>query len=162
MSEGSPGGVTRGGRHLIIEGRAGISAPLLAGFSLALVGVIAQDPTNFRWPGIALVVLMIPIFCFLGAIRAGYRARSMLDAESDLAEAEANHRRYLWWGYVTFLAFGAGLFSLWVCIAIIVAPPTSGGHEVAFRWVAFAMAIAASINELVIIAARIPKARRIR
>ena len=173
MSEGLGGGVTTGARQLIMEGRAGISAPLLAGFSLALVGVIAQDPTHFRWPGVALAALMIPIFCFLGAIRAGYRTKSALYMLSDSAEAETklpdqgklrtqepredrHHGSYLRWGYLTFFAFGAGLFSLWVCIALTVAPPTPGGQEAAVRWVAFAMAIAASIFELAILVAAIP------
>src|SRR6201997_3110896 len=57
-----------------IEGRAGIAAPVLAGFSLALVGVIAQDPTHFRWPGATLAALMIPIFCLLYVARVGTRA----------------------------------------------------------------------------------------
>jgi hypothetical protein len=43
-----------------IEGTAGMAAPLLAGFSLALVVVIAQDPTHFRWPGATLAALIVP------------------------------------------------------------------------------------------------------
>jgi hypothetical protein len=183
MSE-SPGGVPRGSRQQIIEGRAGIAAPLLAGFSLALVGVIAQDPTHFRWPGATLAALMIPIFCFLGTIRAGYRMMRKHSTVSDLVEAETrlsennmtndydqgksrvleslekDYRSYVRWGYLTFFAFSAGLFWLWVCIAMTVAPPSSGVRETVFRWVAFAIAIAAGINELAIIMAAIRHDRK--
>jgi len=124
-----------------IEGRASIAAPVLAGFSLALVGVIAQDPTHFRWPGATLAALMIPIFCLLYVARVGTRARgiTVTDRRSYGAYGVLSRR--------TSLLFGIGICALWACIAMTAAPPLSGGQETAFRWVAFALAIAAGIVE---------------
>jgi hypothetical protein len=124
-----------------IEGRAGIAAPVLAGFSLALVGVIAQDPAHFRWPGATLAALMIPIFCLLYVARVGTRARgiSVVDGRSSAAYDKLSRR--------TSLLFGTGICALWACIAMTAAPPLSGGQETAFRWVAFALAIAAGMVE---------------
>lgn len=124
-----------------IEGRAGIAAPVLAGFSLALVGVIAQDPTHFRWPGATLAALMIPIFCLLYVARVGTRARGITVADKrSYAAYNVLSRR-------TSLLFGIGICALWACIAMTAAPPLSGGQETAFRWVAFALAISAGIVE---------------
>jgi hypothetical protein len=120
-----------------IEGTACIAAPLLAGFSLALVGVIAQDPTHFRWPGATLAALMVPIFCLLYAVRVGARARGIID------ERKRGYKEYDKLSRLTVLMYGIGIWSLWVCIAMTAAPPLSGGQEVAFRWLAFALALAA-------------------
>jgi hypothetical protein len=141
----------------MIEGTAGIAAPVLAGFSLALVGVIAQDPTHFRWPGATLAVLMAPIFCLLYAVRVGTRVRGIAsgDAEGLYAVRVGTRARPLSFGESTyeilsrrtFLMYGIGISSLWACIGMTAAPPDSGGREMAFRWVAFALAIAAGIVE---------------
>lgn len=34
-----------------------IAAPLLGGFSIAMIGVVAQASDRFRWPGISLTLL---------------------------------------------------------------------------------------------------------
>jgi hypothetical protein len=127
----------------LIEGTTGIAAPVLAGFSLALIGVIAQDPTHFRWPGATLAALTIPIFCLLYAVRVGARARGIAgETNYDKKVYEILSRR-------TVRMYGIGICSLWACIAMTVAPPLSGEREVAFRWAAFALAIAASAVEAV-------------
>lgn len=127
----------------LIEGTTGIAAPVLAGFSLALVGVIAQDPTHFRWPGATLAALMVPIFCLLYAVRVGARARGIIgETDYDKEAYEILSRR-------TVRMYGIGIGSLWACIAMTVAPPLSGEREAAFRWAAFALAIAASVVEVV-------------
>ena len=104
-----------------IEGRASIAAPVLAGFSLALVGVIAQDPTHFRWPGATLAALMAPIFCLIYAVRVGTRARlSALRGRRDAYHVLSRR---------TFLMYGIGISSLWACIGMTAAPPVSGGRK---------------------------------
>jgi hypothetical protein len=124
-----------------IEGRASIAAPVLAGFSLAMVGVIASGPAHFRWPGATLAALMIPIFCLLYVARVGSRALGIVVADRGSYVAyDVLSRR-------TSLLFGIGICALWACIAMTAAPALSGGQETAFRWVAFALAIAAGIVE---------------
>jgi hypothetical protein len=127
----------------LTEGTTSIAALVLAGFSLALVGTIAQDPTHFRWPGATLAALTVPIFCLLFAVRVGARARGVA--------AEPNYDKevyeILWRRAVG--EYGIGISSLWACIAMTVAPPLSGEREAVFRWAAFALAIAASVGEAV-------------
>jgi hypothetical protein len=124
-----------------IEGRTSIAAPVLAGFSLAMVGVIASGPAHFRWPGATLAALMIPIFCLLYVARVGSRALGITVADTGSYGAyDVLARR-------TSLLFGIGICALWACIAMTAAPPLSGGQETVFRWVAFALAIAAGTVE---------------
>lgn len=124
-----------------IEGTAGIAAPLLAGFSLAMVGVIAQDPTHFRWPGAALAALMVPIFCLLYAVRVGARTRGIDERTSGYPYYYNRLSRR------TMLMYGIGICSLWGCIALTAAPPPSGGQEAAFRWAAVGLAIVGGLVE---------------
>lgn len=127
----------------MIEGTTGIAAPVLAGFSLALIGVIASGPAHFRWPGATLAALTIPIFCLLWAVRAGARARGVI------GDTEYDKRAYVILARRTVRMYGIGICALWACIAMTVAPPLSGEREAAFRWAAFALAIAASLVEAV-------------
>ena len=116
---------------------------MLAGFSLALVVVIAQDPAHFRWPGVTLAALIVPIFCLLYAVRVGARARGISDKEDrGYAVYDQLSRR-------TFLMYGIGICALWACIAMTTAPPAPGGRETAFHWVAFVLAIVAGVIEAV-------------
>jgi hypothetical protein len=63
---------------------AGIAAPLLAGFSLTLVGVLASSPSNFRWPGADMAVLVVPVASLVACIQFGFRARSYLYSAADI------------------------------------------------------------------------------
>jgi Trypsin-co-occurring domain 2 len=71
------------GRGNAIEGMAGIAAPLLAGFSITLIGVIASDPSHFRWPGAALALLVITSSLLIGTVQCGFRARRYLYSAAD-------------------------------------------------------------------------------
>jgi hypothetical protein len=151
------------GRGSAVEGMTGIAAPLLAGFSLALIGVIAQDPSHFRWPGPALITLVIAISLLIATVHFGFQARSYLYSAADVRDwrpdflaaledvmATDQRRDYLHWerwdkraGWtydlaVCFLAAG---------IALVVAPPLAG-TEAGFRWGAFAVAITAGVAQL--------------
>jgi hypothetical protein len=138
-----------------MEGIVSITAPVLAGFSLALVGIIAQDPAHFRWPGATLVALIVTIFCMIDTIRIWAATRntpemesfsdSSLSAADLILEQGRNRVRYRKRVLGISLRWGVGICSLWACIAMTAAPPVSGGRETAFRWVAFALAIAAGM-----------------
>jgi hypothetical protein len=85
---------------------------------------------------------MVPIFCLLYAVRIGARARGL---EEEIYGSGYYYRKL---SRLTALTYGIGICSLWACIALTAAPPPSGGQEAAFRWVAFAIAIAASLVEV--------------
>lgn len=61
-----------------------ISAPLLAGFSLTLIGVVSQDPTNFQLPGVVLALFTVVIILLVGCLQIGFRARGHLYSYSDV------------------------------------------------------------------------------
>jgi hypothetical protein len=159
------------GRGSAVEGMTGIAAPLLAGFSLTLIGVIAQDPTHFRWPAEALVALVIAISLLIATVHFGFQARSYLYSAADMQDwrpdffssledlmAEDQRRDYLKWERWEKRAGWA--YDLAVCLlaagmALVVAPPAfeSPGHplvgsEASFRWAAFALGITAGAAQL--------------
>jgi hypothetical protein len=114
---------------------------VLAGFSLALVGTIAQDSTHFRWPGATLAALMAAIFCLIYAVRVGTRARGIASGDADhlyavrlgtrarLSALRGRRDAYHVLSRRTFLMYGIGISSLWACIGMTAAPPVSGGRK---------------------------------
>jgi hypothetical protein len=161
------------GRGPAIEGMAGIAAPLLAGFSITLIGVIAQASENFRWPGPALAVLVIAVALLIATVQFGFKARTFLYSAADVEAwrpdtfADERLRNVLaknqrddygnWqrWGRNAGRAYDTAICFLALGLALTVAPPvlTSSGHplggeEATFRWIAFALALAAGTAEL--------------
>src|SRR3954452_12145240 len=62
-----------------------IAAPVLAGFTVALIGVVAQAPANFRWPGIALLLLLLTAVLFVMCLQCGFWARQYLVSRDEAA-----------------------------------------------------------------------------
>jgi len=141
---------------------AGIAAPLLAGFSLTLVGVIAQSPTSFRWPGADLAVLVIPIALLVACVQFGFRARSYLYSAADVAawrpdcnvqfpdvlKRDQIDEFECWqvWEKRAGRAYNLAICVLAVGVALVVAPPANG-QEAAWRWLASAFAFTAGAAE---------------
>jgi hypothetical protein len=159
------------GRGSAVEGMTGIAAPLLAGFSLTLIGVIAQDPTRFRWPGQALVALVIAISLLIATVHFGFQARSYLYSAADVNDwrpdffstlqdlmAEDQRRDYgKWesWDRRAGWAYDLAVCVLAAGIALVVAPPVFesprhplAGSETDYRWAAFGLAITAGVAQL--------------
>jgi len=161
------------GRGAAVEGMSSIAAPLLAGFSITLIGVIAQASEHFRWPGPALAVLVIAVALLIATVQFGFRARSYLYsaadveawrpdffADKDLNNVLAKNQRddygnWQRWERAAGRAYDAAICVLAVGLALTVAPPVSaasgqpvGGGEAGFRWAAFALALAAGAAEL--------------
>ena len=54
------------------------AAPLLGGFSIALIGVVAQATDHFRWPGVALLLLACASIAFIICVQTAFWARQYL------------------------------------------------------------------------------------
>jgi hypothetical protein len=156
------------GRGSATDSMTGIAAPLLAGFSLTLIGVIAQDPTNFRWPGATLVTLVITMSLLIASVQFGFHARARLYSAAEirdwrpdffekkqdiLAEQQRFHEaQWELWADRARLTYNAAICILAVSLAMTVAP-SHGSKEVALRWSASALALAGGVAEVSWIAA---------
>jgi hypothetical protein len=149
-----------------------VAAPLLAGFSVTLIGVVAQDPTALRWPGAALLALTVAAVLLLTCVQAAFFARQNFWTRDDLLQwyveeppepllgafkamqATAISRWLRWIGRAR-AAYNAGLTVLLVAVALVLAPPIDYGTkhvvgtEAALRWIAFGFALACAAAEIV-------------
>jgi hypothetical protein len=149
----------------------GVAAPLLGGFSLALLGVVAQSPGSFRLPGAALLTLTLTVILMVGCVQLGFRARSYLYSAADVAgwwpeprsavvERALRHQQaghfadWLVWIDRARRAYNAAVVTLAFGVALVLVPPDTPGHgpllaiDTAARWVASALAAAGGLVEL--------------
>lgn len=160
------------GRGAAIDAMAGIAAPLLAGFSLTLAGVIASSPQSFRWPGIDLVMLVLTIVLLVACIQFGFHARMHLYSAGDLRDwrpdvfewiaarphvsqefsmalkdqQAADFQMWHRWERRARLAYNLAIVVLAAGVALTLAPHTSS-KEAGWRWAALAIAAAGGIAE---------------
>lgn len=149
-----------------------VAAPLLAGFSIALLGVIAQSPGSFRWAGLSLLILTFAAGLLLFAVQAGFHARQMYWTRDELLAwfkgplteksdevFSSMHRtqRDQWEAWIdrTRRSYNAGTILLMLGLAIILAPPAAYGSEeisaaeAQLRWAAAALATALAVTEII-------------
>ena len=155
-----------------MEALTGTAAPLLAGFSLTLLGVIAQAPASFLWPGAAMTVLCVVVALLVACVQFGFRARSYLYTRADLEawipgphnqryeDAFARQQRADWanwlkWHGKARFTYNSAIVLLAIGLALVIAPPTAypvpgnlTGAERIIRWVGAAFALPAAAGEL--------------
>jgi len=160
------------GRAAAVEAMTGIAAPLLAGFSLSLLGIIAQAPASFHWPGAAMTVLCVVVALLVACVQFGFRARSYHYSRADLEawlpgphnqryeDAFADQQKADWQDWLTWhgrarFTYNLAIVLLAVGLALVIAPPASypapgvlTGTERAIRWIGAAFALAAGAGEL--------------
>ncbi|WP_151775068.1 hypothetical protein [Streptomyces abyssomicinicus] len=152
-----------------VDAVTNVAAPLLAGFSVAAIGVVGADSDKFRWPGPSLLCLTVSALLFVTCVQFGFHARRHLYSYADLTawwteeeladddrrrllRAEQHHNFDLWdrWRGRAYVAYSGGLVMLWTGVALVLAPPGSGtASGAAFRWVASAVAACAAVGEVV-------------
>lgn len=148
-----------------------MAAPLLAGFSFTLIGVIAQAPTYVKWPGATMGFLTLAAGLLMFAVQAGFFARQMYwtradllawfseppTGEFDVAYGDMNRRQAaVWktWIDRTRRSYNAGICVLAVGVALLLAPPDTYGDqalsrlEEALRWTAAGLAGLMGLAEL--------------
>jgi hypothetical protein len=150
-----------------IELTASIAAPLLAGFSITLLGVVAQASDRFLLPGPSLLLLAAAAVMFAICVQCGFWARQYLATPSEtkdwydeetlnfqLESIKARQRKsapvYLAWVNRTQRTYQVGLLCLLAGIATVLPPQLEGdGSEHApWRWIAAALVVCAFLFEL--------------
>lgn len=151
-----------------------VAAPLLGGFSLTLIGVVAQAPESFRWPGLALAILTLTVALFVACIQLGFHARANMYSKAEIeawgwskftreSTIQFTQRAHFNRGLVTQkrarYAYNLAIIFLAVAVAVAIVPPGHYGAadhpvalnniEFALRWVAAGIAASAAVAELV-------------
>ncbi|MFI9240967.1 hypothetical protein [Streptomyces sp. NPDC053079] len=142
-----------------------IAAPLLAAGAVAMLGVVAADSDEFRWPGPALLFLALSVISLVACVQWGFRARPFLYSMSEVEEwhrgveltkVERNRLSQqrvddlVRWRRGTGLAafcYTSGLVTLGIGMALVLAPPV--GDEFAdWRWAVFGLVSLATSVEM--------------
>lgn len=154
-----------------MESLTTIASPLLAGFCIALIGVLAQAPEKFRLLGLALLALTVAAVMFIMAVQCGFWARQYLWTPDDAqawhpgnnpanpaapgsAELIRAQRRaalgYEGWGRRARNFYSFGLFALLLGLAAVLVPQGQGGgsEHAPWRWVAAATALSMLLFEV--------------
>ncbi|WP_459649985.1 hypothetical protein [Kitasatospora sp. Ki12] len=153
----------------------GVAAPLLAGFSIVLTGVVCQASDAFRWPGWALVCLVAAAIFLVASLQCGFWAKGYLYSVRDLQgwrpgpwaefveqnlvqEQVSDYGKWNSWKSWASAFYRAGIVILAVGVGFTVAPPVKYGHGVDavavppvdadLRWTAMWLAFAAAIGEV--------------
>jgi len=164
----------------------GGAAPLLAGFSIALIGVIAQAPQSMRWPGTALLLYSLSAALLTTCVQFGFWARAYIYSAQDVSawfpdfdskswqkehmqKLQRGHfDRWRAWHKRARLMYDLGIVCLAAAVALTVAPPSSyGDHEISttetvLRWVAAGIIGCAAIAEIVWIFLTVREGRKLK
>lgn len=118
----------------------GVAAPLLASVAVAFAGIIVSGPASLRWPGLALVPLVVSAALLIAAVQFGFLARRHVVTAADVAaelpmlrgeqlarritvEREAAAPYFELWADYGRWAYGLGIIALWAGVGVAVAPP---------------------------------------
>lgn len=116
-----------------------IVAPLLAGFSVTLTGVVAQASDRFRYPGATLLLLALAVGAFVMCVQCGFWARSYLPTASETeghhdAAPHRNEAQYDEWDRRTRLFYRIGLLLLLAGTATLLLPNNSHPGDEQANW----------------------------
>jgi len=128
------------------DAMAGVAAPLLAGFSIAFIGLVIGSVGAFRWPGWTLLSLTLSALLLITTVQGGFWARHYrpdVSAEDrpgwTLAIPEFTR-----WLYVTRWSYNSGIALLLLGLALALFPrshdPDSVWRQIA-AWIAGAAAL---------------------
>lgn len=131
------------------DAMAGVAAPLLAGFSIAFIGLVIGSAAAFRWPGWTLLALTISALLLVTAVQGGFWVRHYRPDVSD-------EDRHAWnlvlpefkrWVHLTRWSYNSGIALLLLGLALALFP---GNHarDPGLRQVAAWIAVAAAIGEV--------------
>jgi hypothetical protein len=146
-----------------VEQGGTVAAPLLAGFSVTLIGLVLTAPDSLRWPAVSLAVLMASTILLLAAVQFAFVARQYSVLPSDLeswwpdhdesprweqlrSEQEAHASSHLRWAAAFRTAYNLGVLLFLAGTTISLAPPEGGGSG---RWIAFGIGAVGFLGELI-------------
>ncbi|MGW1953724.1 hypothetical protein ACWCPI_13375 [Streptomyces sp. NPDC001920] len=139
-----------------------VAAPLLAGFSVTIIGLVLRGQKDFRWPGFTLFLLTISAILLVASLLFGISSQKFFYSESELknwwTETEFQRRQEdlsdhqqadfsLWQGqgWRAFACYNAGIATLAASLSTLLLPvPTDVCAVAAFKGISSTlMAIAA-------------------
>jgi hypothetical protein len=145
-----------------VESAGSVAAPLLAGFSFALIGLIVPGGKGIRWPGAALALFVAAGLLFIAAVQCGFWARQWTVTPSELndwrpdepdsrkhAEQRLHAKGFALWARRLSWAYRWGILSLLAGVTVLLVPP---GDPSAWRWVAIVAAVVGWLLEAMWIA----------
>ncbi|HYZ78977.1 MAG TPA: hypothetical protein VE596_16555 [Gaiellaceae bacterium] len=137
-----------------------IAAPVLAGFSFTLIGLIVPKTDDVKWPGLALALLMAAAVAFIAAVQFAFTARVWVVRPADLAEWRPHYRlrnrvAYQWLHREAFrrwfrrfqTAYRIGILALFAGVGVLLVPPEGLDDIGAFRLAAIVVAGVALVGE---------------
>jgi hypothetical protein len=92
----------RYGYAAAVEGMGAVAAPLLAGFSIALVALVIQGSSDLRYANLALLVFVAAALAFIACVQFTFHARSFVVTPPELEmwwsdSVEPDRREQLRW-----------------------------------------------------------------
>jgi hypothetical protein len=141
-----------------------VGAPLLAGFTVTLIGIVIGYGSHMGAPGAALDVLSAAAVVLLLAVQFSFFARAYTVHASDMvawwpdhanedrhrllvAEQKAHAQQHAIWATRFRRAYNFGVLLLLVGVSVALVPPHDQGSATA-RWLAVAIAGAGAVGEL--------------
>jgi hypothetical protein len=149
-----------------IDSVSSVASPLLAGFSLTTVVLISDDQENFRWPGAAMLALVVAAVLLIGAVECGFNARKYTWSSDDVrawwpdmqegsnreqllrAQQDKAFRRWQTWSTWTRRAYNVGIIALLAALGLALPPQHAMDAQGSLRWVASGIAFLACAGEI--------------
>jgi predicted benzoate:H+ symporter BenE len=142
-----------------------VAAPLLAGFSLTLIGLVLTSPERIRWPDAALALLTAAVLSLITAVQAGSWARrwdvtpvemmswwptltELPDYVQDriVGEQHSHTVRHRRWAAATRVAYDGGILCLLGAVAVLLVPPARW-ELLSLRGLAVSLAVLGLLGE---------------
>ncbi len=141
-----------------------VGAPLLAGFTVTLMGIVIGYGSDMGAPGLALVVLSAAAVVLIAAVQFSFAARSYAvdpreiaawypdyndDAvRQNLVDDQAYHaKQEQVWGRRFRRAYNFGILLLLAGVAVVLIPPGGDDGNVG-RWFAVAIMFSGAVAEI--------------
>jgi len=145
-----------------VDSAGSVAAPLLAGFSVTLLGIAIASSTDMRWANEAMAVLATAAAVLLFAVQAAFNAKRWMVTPADLLawwprpEVEPGMEQlHVWqaqhkkehdkWAAWFRWSYNFGLILLLLGVAVCLVPPPVGTNS--SRWLACGIAGGTALAE---------------
>lgn len=147
-----------------VSAAGSVAAPLLAGFAIALIGIVLQVGNNTRAPGLTLALLGAAVVALLASVQCAFLARlydinptelaawwpdhaEPARAEQLVKEQAYHSAMHRTWSAYFRRSYNLGVLLLLAAIGVMLMPPGSSHHETE-RWVACGLVALGFCGEL--------------
>lgn len=145
-----------------VDSAGSVAAPLLAGFSVTLLGIAIASSTGMRWANEAMAVLATATAFLIFAVQAAFNAKRWMVTPADLlawwpnpdvepgmaqlCDWQAQHKKqHDKWAAWFRWSYNIGLMLLLLGVAVCLVPPQVGTNSP--RWVACGIAGGTALAE---------------